>query len=102
MLAAGTHAFLRGGGARIGALFEAEEHILELVHPGIGRAASDRHAARATSSASACAPCPQRSAGTFRGSHSRSRLCFPPRLPPAPALSLFPSLVPRSLVRTDS
>src|SRR6266581_5123704 len=50
MLAAGTHAFLRGGGARIGALFEAEEHILELVHPGIGeeqRRIAMRHERRA-------------------------------------------------------
>ena len=36
VLAAGAHAFLRGGGARIGALFEAGEDVLELHHPGIG------------------------------------------------------------------
>ncbi len=36
VLAAGAHAFLRRGGARIGALFEAGEDVLELHHPGIG------------------------------------------------------------------
>ncbi len=36
MLAAGAHAFLRGHGARIGALLEAGEDVLELHHPGIG------------------------------------------------------------------
>ena len=36
VLAAGAHAFLRGRGLRIGALFEAGEDVLELHHPGIG------------------------------------------------------------------
>ncbi len=36
VLAAGAHAFLRGGGAHIGALFEAGEDVLELHHAGIG------------------------------------------------------------------
>ena len=36
MLAAGAHAFLRGHGALIGALFEAGEDVLELHHAGIG------------------------------------------------------------------
>ena len=36
VLAAGAHAFLRGRRARIGALFQAGEDVLELHHPGIG------------------------------------------------------------------
>src|SRR5262249_34848941 len=32
-----AHAFLRRGGARVVALFEAEEHVLELVHLGVGK-----------------------------------------------------------------
>ncbi len=36
VLAAGTHAFLRGRCAGIRTLVEAEEHVLELVHPGVG------------------------------------------------------------------
>ena len=36
VLAAGAHAFLRGGGARVVALFEAQEDVLELVHAGVG------------------------------------------------------------------
>ena len=36
VLAAGAHAFLRGGGARIGPLFDAGEDVLELHHAGIG------------------------------------------------------------------
>ncbi len=36
VLAAGAHAFLRGGGARVFALLEAQENVLELVHPRIG------------------------------------------------------------------
>src|SRR5690606_5264747 len=36
MLAAGAHAFLRGGGAGIGPLLLAGEDILELHHAGIG------------------------------------------------------------------
>ena len=36
VLAAGAHAFLRGGGARVGALLEAGEDVLELHHAGIG------------------------------------------------------------------
>jgi hypothetical protein len=35
VLAAGADAFLGGGGARIIALLEAQENILELVHPGV-------------------------------------------------------------------
>jgi hypothetical protein len=35
VLAAGADAFLRGRRARIRALVEAEEHVLELVHPGV-------------------------------------------------------------------
>ena len=36
MLAAGAHAFLRRGGARIGALLDAGEDVLELHHAGVG------------------------------------------------------------------
>jgi hypothetical protein len=36
VLAAGADALLRRGGARIVALLKTEEHILELVHPGVG------------------------------------------------------------------
>ncbi len=36
MLAAGAHAFLRGGGPLIGPLFDAGEDVLELHHAGIG------------------------------------------------------------------
>ena len=36
VLAAGAHAALRGGGAHVGALLLAEEHVLELHHAGIG------------------------------------------------------------------
>ena len=36
VLAAGADALLRRGGARVGALVEAEEDVLELVHPGVG------------------------------------------------------------------
>jgi hypothetical protein len=36
VLAAGAHAFLRGGGAGVGALVEAEEDVLELVHACVG------------------------------------------------------------------
>ena len=36
VLATGAYALLAGRGARIGALVEAQEHILELVHPGVG------------------------------------------------------------------
>ena len=36
VLAAGAHAFLRGGGALIGALLDAGEDVLELHHAGIG------------------------------------------------------------------
>ncbi len=36
VLATGTHAFLRGGGAGVGPLVEAKEDVLELVHPGVG------------------------------------------------------------------
>jgi hypothetical protein len=36
VFAPGAHAFLRGGSAGIGALVEAQEHILELVHPRVG------------------------------------------------------------------
>ena len=36
VLAAGADAFLAGGGALVVALLEAEEDILELVHPGVG------------------------------------------------------------------
>ena len=37
VLAADPHAFLAGGGAAVGALFVAEEDILELVHAGVGK-----------------------------------------------------------------
>jgi len=37
VFAAGAHAFLRSGRTGIGALVETEEHILELVHPGVGK-----------------------------------------------------------------
>src|SRR4029077_19268621 len=36
VLAAGAHAFLRRRGARVFALLEAQENVLELVHPGVG------------------------------------------------------------------
>ncbi len=36
VLAAGAHALLRGGGARVVALLDAEEDVLELVHAGVG------------------------------------------------------------------
>ncbi len=36
VLATGAHAFLAGGGAGIGALFQAQEAILELIHPRVG------------------------------------------------------------------
>ena len=36
MLAADAHALLRAGRARVVALLAAEEHVLELVHPGVG------------------------------------------------------------------
>ena len=36
VLAAGAHAFLRGGGAHIGALLDTGEDVLELHHAGIG------------------------------------------------------------------
>jgi orotidine-5'-phosphate decarboxylase len=36
VLAAGTHTFLGGRGTRVAALVEAEKHVLELVHPGVG------------------------------------------------------------------
>src|SRR5947209_13894207 len=35
VLAAGAHAFLRSGRARVIACLEAQEHVLELVHAGI-------------------------------------------------------------------
>ena len=50
VLAAGPHAFLRGRGARVLALFEAQEDVLELIHPGVGeeqRGISMRHQRRA-------------------------------------------------------
>ncbi len=37
VLAPGAHAFLRGGGALVVALLEAEENVLELVHARIGK-----------------------------------------------------------------
>ena len=37
VLAAGADAFLAGGGAGVGTLVKAEEHVLELVHAGIGK-----------------------------------------------------------------
>ena len=36
VLAAGTHALLAGGGAGVGALFQAQEAVLELVHARVG------------------------------------------------------------------
>ncbi|MNQ71228.1 hypothetical protein D3C85_858900 [compost metagenome] len=36
VLAAGAHALLAGGRTGVGALFQAEEAVLELVHPGVG------------------------------------------------------------------
>jgi len=32
-----THAFLRGRRPRVVALFEAQENVLELIHPGVGK-----------------------------------------------------------------
>src|SRR5262245_41472138 len=37
VLAAGTHAFLRGSSARIGALLQSREDVLELHHPGVDK-----------------------------------------------------------------
>ncbi len=51
VLAAGAHAALRGGRARIAALVVAEEHILELHHAGVGEQQGRivaRHQARGT------------------------------------------------------
>src|SRR5690606_11688848 len=36
VLAASAHALLAGGGAGVGALFQAEEAVLELIHAGVG------------------------------------------------------------------
>ncbi len=36
MFAAGAHALLRRGGARVVALLDAEEDVLELIHAGVG------------------------------------------------------------------
>jgi hypothetical protein len=36
VLAAGAHAFLRCRGARVFALLESKENVLELVHSGVG------------------------------------------------------------------
>ena len=36
VFAAGTHTFLCGGGAVVGAFVEAEEHVFKLVHAGVG------------------------------------------------------------------
>ena len=36
VLASGAHAFLRGGGAGVVAVLEAEEDVFELVHAGVG------------------------------------------------------------------
>jgi hypothetical protein len=36
VLAAGAYAFLRRGGAGIGAPVETEEHVLELIHTRVG------------------------------------------------------------------
>ena len=36
MFAARAHAFLRSGGARVVALFKAEEDVLKLIHAGVG------------------------------------------------------------------
>jgi hypothetical protein len=50
VLAAGTDALLAGGGAAVGALVKAQEHILELVHAGVGeqqRRVVTRHHRRA-------------------------------------------------------
>ena len=46
VLAAGAHAFLRGGGAAVGALFPAGEDVLELHHAGIGEHQQSRVVAR--------------------------------------------------------
>ncbi len=37
VLAAGTHALLRGGGPDVIAFFRTKKAVLELVHPGIGK-----------------------------------------------------------------
>ena len=36
VFSAGAHAFLAGGGGFVVALLEAEENVLELIHPGVG------------------------------------------------------------------
>ena len=36
VFSSGAHAFLAGSGGFVVALFEAEENVLELVHPGVG------------------------------------------------------------------
>src|SRR6266567_7016431 len=54
VLAARAHAFLRGGRAGVIAFFQAEEHVLELVHPRVGeqqRRVAMRHERRAAHAA---------------------------------------------------
>ena len=64
VLAAGAHAFLRRRGARVVALLEAQENILELVHPGVGE--QQRGVVR-SGPATNCARCDGRaSAKNFR------------------------------------
>jgi hypothetical protein len=52
VLAAGADALLAGGGAVVGPLVEAQEHVLELVHPGVGeqqrRVVAGHHGLEAT------------------------------------------------------
>ena len=58
VLAADAHALLRRGRARVVALLAAEEHVLELVHAGVGEEQRrDRRRARAASSATTRWPC---------------------------------------------
>ena len=70
VLAADAHALLRGRGARVVALLPAEEHVLELVHPGIReQQRRDRRPARAAS----WGRCGGRAARSTRGRTRESR-----------------------------
>ena len=73
VLAAGADALLRRGRARVGPLVEAEEHVLELVHPGVGeqqrRVVAGHHRARRRRR---CGPSTRRTSGTWSGSRRLS------------------------------
>ena len=56
VLAAGAHAFLRSRGAVVVALLQAEENVLELVHPRVGE--EQRRIVRGTSDDECTPRCP--------------------------------------------